>query len=97
MSQHLSPSGRKFVSDFAAFCRSKGDEEFDADAPNKCALAQFGYPGVTSAELGDVPPAVYGAVLTVGGLSYDELPITFSALADRLESLISDSPVGVVL
>jgi hypothetical protein len=79
----------QFIADFAAFCRSKGDETYNSIDSDVCALAQFGYPRVSddnNGRLNDprVPERAYEAVFHQG---------TFSALADRLEALIADAPV----
>lgn len=80
----------QFIADFAAFCRSKGDEEYNPEDAETCALAQFGYGGVSVFDCDDrgVPKIAYMAAVH----AYGE-PYTFSALADRLEALIADAPV----
>jgi acyl dehydratase len=92
MSHRLPIADIAFIADFAAFCRTKGDEAYDFCDSDACALAQFGFPGVgriACRRLG-IPEAAFDAanpiVSSVG---------TFSALADRLEALIADAPVVV--
>lgn len=38
---NLSPKEVSFISDFAAFCRTKGGEEYSFGSVCNCALAQF--------------------------------------------------------
>lgn len=88
-----------FIADFAAFCRTKGNEEYDYFSTRTCAVAQF----VRETGLCDNP--------CVGGWHWRdtateeihrfpkgfdaecEEPYIFSALADRLEALIADAPL----
>jgi hypothetical protein len=84
MAHRLPIADIKFIADFAAFCRTKGDEGYDPTLPNACALAQFGYPCAIPSS---VPAGVFRAATRLGSA------YTFSALADRLERLITDAPV----
>lgn len=77
-----------FISEFAAFCRSKGDETYGRCDAYACALAQFGHPGVQFTELRGVPEAAFQAALE------GDYPARFSALAGRLEALLIDAPAG---
>lgn len=94
MAHRLPLSDIQFISDFAAFARSKGDEAYDGLMPSQCALAQFGYPGVvadahkraTDRAERKIPYSAYAAAALHGGY-------TFSALADRLEVLLVDAPI----
>lgn len=87
MSIRLPVADIKFIADFAAFCRTKGDEEYGRCDADSCALAQFGHPGVQHNELRGVPEVAFSAALA------GPFPSTFSALADRLEALIVDAPM----
>lgn len=97
MAHRLPLADIQFIADFAAFCRTKGDEEYNPGRVAECALAQFGHPRVASAwdlrEAG-IPVAAYTQAV---GYDHDGGPghcgpYTFSALADRLEALIADAP-----
>ena len=92
MSARLPLKDHIFISEFAAFCRSKGDEEYDSLHPRHCALGQFGHPGICTktdcSEQGVPWSAYYAAAL-------DDGPYNFASLATRLESLLSDMTVGV--
>lgn len=83
-----------FISEFAAFCRTKGDERYCASDTFNCAVAQYGYVGALHPDVPQVPKAAFDAA--VYGETGDGSG-TFSALADRLEALISDSPSVRVL
>lgn len=85
MSARLPLSDIQFISDFAAFCRTKpAGEEYFFFSAGACALAEFGHPGVQSDNLRGVPyKALHAAA---------EEPRTYPALADRLEALIADAP-----
>jgi hypothetical protein len=87
----------QFITDFAAFCRGKGDEEYDFDSVTQCAgaqfmrskrsdFAEFGADGweSTSGKWHSVPD-VCGQLIAA--------PQTFSALALRLEALLANSPI----
>lgn len=41
MSHRLPLKDIKFIADFAAFCRTKGDEAYDYVEPQECACCQF--------------------------------------------------------
>lgn len=41
MSHRLPVADIQFISDFAAFCRTKGDEGYDYSNAHNCALSQF--------------------------------------------------------
>lgn len=100
MAHRLPLKDIRFIADFAAFARSKGDERYDYGLPNACALAQFAEKvGLTTKGL---PCEVYhdGANWQPTFCSPFEEALnpadgafTFSALADRLEALIADAPV----
>lgn len=75
-----------FIASFAAFCRTKGEADYNCLDPYACALAQFGYPGRCAGGRG-VPERAFKASATPGAE-----PQTFSALADRLEALIAHAP-----
>lgn len=91
-----------FIQDFAAFCRTKGDEAYNYCRPHSCALAQFvdasgladasGLPLCRRMEEGFDPleDGILEPALNTGGRDKD---YTFSALADRLEALLVDAPV----
>lgn len=73
----------QFISDFAAFCRTKGDEGFSYYDEAQCALGLFGYRhGFVDP---DIPESVKDAIT-----DSDE---TFADVADRLEALLIDAPV----
>lgn len=84
-----------FIQEFAAFCRTKGDEEYEACSPSVCALAQFGHPGVIIG--GSLKGYFDRAGVAVPSGAYEAAvhyePHTFSALADRLEALLADAPI----
>jgi hypothetical protein len=91
---------KKFdVREFEAFCRSKGDEEFDPNEGHSCAGFQFlkaqGEPvawcGVFNwYDRQDEPHAFPEAVSDVLALAADAArPMAFSALADRLSRVDS--------
>ena len=82
-----------FLSEFAAFARAKGEEEYCASDVNACALAQFGYVGSLSSKLPQVPEAAFNAA--VYGETGDGSG-TFNQLADRLDALLADVPVVVM-
>lgn len=87
MSHRLPLADIQFITEFAKFCRSKGDEEYDYEDATVCALAQFGHPNVQEHDWRGVPePAFYAAV------GIEDVECNFSALADRLEALIADAP-----
>lgn len=110
MSTHYPVKDIEFIADFAAFCRSKGDEVFDYCEPDCCALAQFlstsgraqkpsvgGYAIWTDdAERGGKSQRAPDGVheALLSVLDHKDCG-TFSALADRLEALIADAPVVV--
>ena len=85
------------IADFAAFCRSKGDEAYDYVEPRSCALALFLQIDHPFADVGghsyclegedeeDGIPIPFGVH---NGLTAH--PRTFAALADRLEALIAE-------
>lgn len=87
MAQHMPPKDIEFIASFAAFCRTKGDEDYNPCDANVCALAQFGHPGVpySECERFGIPRDAMNAALSE--------PWVFSALADRLEALLVDAPV----
>lgn len=92
MSHRLPLADIQFISDFAAFCRTKGDERYYFTAPSRCAVAQFGFPALYMSGCDDdgvqrVPSSVMEAA------SFQTW--TFSALATRLEALLTDAPVVV--
>lgn len=93
MSHRLPLADIQFIADFAAFCRTKGDEAYDYSYASRCALAQFGYPDVQYGALGCVPEEAFWAAIG------EDIPLgephTFSALADRLEAILADTPVMV--
>lgn len=87
VSHRLPLADIRFIADFAAFCRGKGDWEYCATDPFECALARYGFRDVHSfnaRELGVPVEAFHQAIFE---------PHTFSALADRLEALIADAPM----
>jgi hypothetical protein len=93
MAHKLPLADIQFISDFAAFCRTKGDDGYDFwstdDSADGCALVQFTHSKGLTAETDDdwVPHhRLLSGVLRAK-------PWTFSALADRLEALIADAPV----
>lgn len=107
MSHRLPVADIQFISDFAAFCRMKGDEGFDYCAPDCCALAQFlrasgraQNPSVGGYAIWTDEAVRYGRPQRApGGVHEALLSVldlndfgTFSALADRLEDLIADAP-----
>lgn len=101
MSHRMPLNEIDFISRFAAFCRTKGDERYDYTDPFGCALAQFvDETGRTDAEslpfcermkVGFDP--IEDSVLEVALNSGKDGGYNFSALADRLEALIVDAPV----
>ena len=81
MSHRLPVADIQFISDFAVFARSKGDERYDyADTQNGVGGTFWddGY-----GNFHDFPDGMPGALRLE--------PHTFSALADRLEALIADA------
>lgn len=95
MSARLPLADIQFISEFAAFCRGKVAGYNFEDLDN-CAIAQFGKSG------GVIPESIcvvkpWGSYhldcnTPIAGAIARE-PKTFSALADRLESLIADAPM----
>ena len=87
------PSDTLFISEFAAFCRTKGDGGYDFwaidDSASGCALTQFSHSRGLSAE--DDPD--WGPRHVRLSYALMAKPWTFSALADRLDALLVDSPV----
>lgn len=99
MSHHRPLADIDFITKFAAFCRTKGDEAYDYYDINNCAVAQF------------VKASGLCSNVEVGGFYWHDLitgekhelpenfvaeceePYIFSALADRLEALIADAPL----
>lgn len=108
MSSKLPLKDIEFIADFAAFCRSKGDERYNFFNNCDCALAQFlrfsgrcENPYVIG--LGQWKPAdEHGENWRQvpfdreGTPGHERIlgrePYTFSALATRLEALIADAP-----
>jgi hypothetical protein len=86
MAQRQPLADIQFIADFAAFCRTKGDERYSYVNSELCALGQFGHPGLDCDEIIDR----FGAGVESALVSDPE---NFSALADRLEALIADAPV----
>lgn len=84
-----------FIRDFAAFCRTKGDEGYNfwstADTPQGCAFTQFVHSRGLTANT-DPQWLDYHQRFDILALAK---PWTFPALADRLERLIADAPVVV--
>lgn len=108
MAHKLPLADIQFIADFAAFCRSKGDEGYDYVDPTNCAASQFlretgraADPSCSPAGWGERnkggernPRTPFPAGVDVmGGGVLGVRPQTFSALADRLEALIADAPV----
>lgn len=89
MSARLPLKDIVFISEFAAFCRTKGDASYVASDAGICALAQFGYPGLDSFTCGHagVPFRALRAACVP--------PHNYASLATRLESLLSDMKVEV--
>jgi hypothetical protein len=91
-----------FISNFAAFCRTKGDEAYRYIEPMECGLAQFlqttgrwdspALPCGLSKSLRDQPVDWWNAPL-FSDLNSALMVGRFDLLADRLEALIVDSPV----
>jgi hypothetical protein len=104
MAQHLPIADIKFIAEFAAFCRTKGDGAYAYTSNCGCACAQFllasgraktphVIPGAWGERSGDWPnemPEGVQDALNPRGCSAD---FRFDLLADRLERLISDAPV----
>lgn len=69
---------------FIAFCREKGTQFYEPGDYDTCALAQFGFPGLTSADTvsAGVPLNVY-----IEAVSGDGREKTFVELAGKLESI----------
>jgi hypothetical protein len=98
-----------FLTEFAAFCRGKGEEGYCYTDPGNCALAQFArerFPDATSLPCGVRKASVFGDRPdehwnpTYGSDLHDALcahgaAARFSALADRLEALLVDAPATV--
>lgn len=94
----------EFIRDFAAFCRTKGDEGYDYLDPWECACAQF-----LKASGRAAAPSTAGGFWVdraidryarhplpngldgIGGALLED-PRTFSALATRLDALLVDAP-----
>lgn len=66
---------------FADWCREKPAEEEYTRLLSSCALAQFGFEGITAWDLNGVPLEVLIAAV---GATHDT---TFGALADRLAKM----------
>lgn len=103
MAHRLPLADIAFIADFAAFARSKGDEEYDYCDPPACALGQY----VRHAGIGDGLAELPCGVHRFCGSDFADwdpgdgtdlkrvllnTPRTFSALADRLEALIATAP-----
>lgn len=106
MSHRLPLQDIQFIAEFAAFCRTKGDERYSFGDNFNCALSQF----VKATGRAKEPccSAIGWWDMTLGPESRQTLPagldngrgegalpvwpFTFSALADRLELLIADAP-----
>lgn len=93
MSHRLPLADIQFIADFAAFARSKGDEEYSYLYAKTCALTQF-FDG--TGEPQELPCGMerWGTTVVAVGDLHDALALshTFSALADRLEALLVDAP-----
>jgi hypothetical protein len=97
----------RFLTDFHAYCLTRGDEAYDFVDPGECACCQF---------LKDTGRAASPRVIPEnwrdGMLSDERYPLpeglnsalnarfradwTFSALAKRLEALLADAPAVVL-
>lgn len=88
------------IADFAAFCRSKGDEAYNFYDTKRCALAQYGRSvlgdNFLCAGVNEVCERGAGRIYTLDDLTRATLlgrnveSRTFAALADRLEALIAE-------
>lgn len=94
MAHRLPLKDIKFIADFAAYARSRGDEAYDYMNPSECAIAQFAETGASIPE--SVALHVSGAVYDLAmGTPVEEALVScddFAALADRLEALLVDAP-----
>lgn len=98
----MNETDRAFISEFAAFCRTKGDEGYDYWDTLNCAVAQFvrasgkgvSAGGLTWADNNNKRHLMPDGFVTNGNRDgvIISLPHTFSALADRLEALLTDAP-----
>lgn len=105
MSQRVPLKDLEFIRDFAAFCRTKGDESYNYTDRCGCACAQFLQASGRADEPDVEPDQWFGndglwhpmpyVVDNMGGGVLANEPRTFSALADRLEALLVDAPVEV--
>lgn len=101
MAHRLPLADIKFIADFAAYARGRGDEPYNYGDDGHCACAQFLKDTGRAAEpavgpeywidlsnwnSADLPEGVNRA------LNQREFDCRFSALADRLEALIADAP-----
>jgi len=103
MSAHLPLADITFIAEFAAFARAKGGGAYRYSDFTNCACAQF-----LKASGRCAKPLVYahhwedeaggehwfpGGFASPIGIAISDGDHTFSALADRLEALITDAPV----
>ena len=106
---HLPLADILFISEFSAFCRTKGDEAYRFTSPGHCALAQFlkETGRATDPSVGpddwcdgcgpDISlPAGLNDALSNESFEDCESTWTFSALADRLDALIAHAPKVVL-
>jgi hypothetical protein len=88
-----------FLTEFAAFCRGKGEEGYCFTSTRNCAGAQFirskhsNFAGFGTKGWEDTDGNWHVTADLKGALSAS--PRTFSALADRLEALLVDAPATV--
>jgi hypothetical protein len=105
VSHRLPLADIRFISDFAAFCRTKGDETYNYSDNWNCACAQFLIAsgrakspcvgGIGYARWLDEAASDSARDFPAGmaeALYNRDTGHTFSALADRLEALIVDAP-----
>lgn len=100
MSQRQPLADIQFISDFAAYARGRGDAEYDYTSNRNCACCQF------VRETGRAVDPRAGGTYWRDELAFHPYPegvalalvteiagtATFSALADRLEALLTDAP-----
>ena len=85
----------EFIRDFAAFCRTKGDERYNFFSVGECAVTQFLHTRGIGIPSDENPGSEWVRWHNVAGGTAMTSPWTFSALADRLEALLVDAPVDV--
>lgn len=76
-----------FLTEFADWCRTKGDEAYDPTEADECAIAQFGMPGLTAREIRGLADGLWDEI-SHSAMPYEKGAFTFSALADRIDALI---------